>query len=906
MSCTASHQSERDMECLDTHRKLGFGLGLLPPALRLLLVVVLASSYVRISTTRWGLIAFTLSLLLVVLNGRSQKYPLVFSVVLVLGVFWVFVGNLFFSPPEGGGSTWLIFRVNELGLGRGVVGVLIRGSMVLTGFAVISCSHYPDYYEALSFYVRRQASRKWILYFFRLFQLMGHEIVRCRQSLSVRGVNPHGLDVLGRMRLLALLAESLTVRLFSDVGRVAYTGETKWRAAHPRRPATEAEANLDISDLKATYAQGPDGFLLEVPSLHLKAGEFVFLGGNNNSGKTTFLRAVAGYIPEFTGSREGRIDIGGSLVSSLPLADLSAIVQYLSEDPGEAIMGLTVCQDIMLSSGTEAHARECLRAMGIEDLWGHQTPTLSGGQTARLALAGVLASGAKLLLLDEPLQQLDWAGRQDFVEALLQYRKQTNTIIIVTDHFLYEFAPYVTRFLLLRNGRVVVDQMAPFSCDLDRLFAGPTTESSGTTSSARRGEKPIAGLHGVHVEHEGQVILDGLDLEVWPGEVLALTGKNGCGKSTAMLTLAGIPGTLRRQSGEVFGPGRGRVRYVFQDAPFQLVSRLVRDELCLRPHGIDADPVETDAYASKWLSWLGKGGSEEIPDLSGPDARMLAFASMTWNVEMVVFDEPSLGLDHTQVGKLIQVLNELAENGAAVVVVSHDVRIIRAASRVIVMDRGKVVHDGESLVREVARFPVTTKFGEFVLAGYEYGPENRMALVIWTGGNTGLASWPVRVQMGCVSGTALRSLDCDCWLQIGAALEFFKRNGRGVLIYFPSEEGSGLGLSAKIQRMAREKQGGVGPVETETREGWPHANYESLVYVPFILEGVGAREPISLVTNSPQKCAALSGMGLQIKDMIPLVVAEETLSKEARQELQEKRQRLGHLGPSLGEGHRLV
>ncbi len=195
-------------------------------------------------------------------------------------------------------------------------------------------------------------------------------------------------------------------------------------------------------------------------------------------------------------------------------------------------------------------------------------------------------------------------------------------------------------------------------------------------------------MQDVHVALEGNPILNGIDLEVHEGELLAIMGPNGSGKTTAMLTLAGA---IKPNAGKVVI--QGRVAYTFQDARLQLVSDTVRSELALGPNILKWPPASAGPFIEEGLSWTGIGADICPLDLHPAQARLLAIAAGNTDVSAIILDEPTVGIDSAGVEKIMALMKVLLSRGKAVVIITHDETVASLAHRILVIRDGKVAEE---------------------------------------------------------------------------------------------------------------------------------------------------------------------------------------------------------------------
>jgi energy-coupling factor transport system ATP-binding protein len=324
--------------------------------------------------------------------------------------------------------------------------------------------------------------------------------------------------------------------------------------------------------------------------------------------------------------------------------------------------------------------------MGLsEDLWERETTKLSGGQQVRLVLAGALASQAKVMLLDSPMQELDPDGRAAFLEALRILHAQRDATILMTDYFYQQVKGYVDRVLVLEDGLITHElSKEEFFNDPAWLKRTCLEETQATIETVELGEV-VAELQDVYVSLEENPILKGIDFSIRTGEFVTIMGPNGSGKTTAMLTLAGA---IKPQKGKVVA--KGRIGYVFQHAALQTVAMTVSDELRFGPNILKWSPAQTQAFVQAGMAFTGLKEDDCPLDLHPADIRMLEIAACNTELCAYVLDEPTVGLDSEGIAKVRALIGELRRQGKGVIVVTHDESMAQQADRVVVIQDGRI------------------------------------------------------------------------------------------------------------------------------------------------------------------------------------------------------------------------
>jgi energy-coupling factor transporter ATP-binding protein EcfA2 len=394
-------------------------------------------------------------------------------------------------------------------------------------------------------------------------------------------------------------------------------------------------------------------------------------------------------ISWITGEYHGLVKVSGLVTSETSLTHICGSALYIAPDPFASIHGLTVGQEISFLIQDEASARRALATMGLdESLWQRETTKLSGGQQVRLVLAGALASQAKIMLLDSPMQELDPDGRAAFLDALAILRSQRDCTIVVADYFWPQLRSYVDQVVVLEDG--LVSAVLP-----PQEFFGNTAWLERTClasemprlSSVPLGEV-VAELQEVYVTLEDNPILKGISVSLRAGEFLAIMGPNGSGKTTAMLTLAGA---IAPKAGRVVA--HGKVGYVFQHAALQTVAMTVDDELSFGPKVLKWAAPKIKDFIQAGLTFTGLAPEDCPLDLHPADVRMLEIAACNTDLCAYVLDEPTVGLDAAGIVKVHNLIDELRRQGKGVVVITHDEAMAAQADRILVIRDGRVVSE---------------------------------------------------------------------------------------------------------------------------------------------------------------------------------------------------------------------
>ena len=511
---------------------------------------------------------------------------------------------------------------------------------------------------------------------------------------------------------------------------------------------------VQIEHLTFTYPGAQQPTLRDV-NLTIEKGDFVAIVGNNGCGKSTLCKTLNGLIPQFiTGEYEGRVEVCGLDASAADVGALAQKVGYVYQDFENQIVRPTVLDDASYACLNYAmpdyldRGREALRQCGLQGREDDFIWQLSGGQTHLLALAGVLSLQPEVLILDEPIAQLD-PGHADRIYAVLRRlnREYGKTILVIEHHTEY-IADYCKHVLLLKDGRVQwmlptddalqrVEELQ--SCNIfppqvtiaahrlrqagelqaDRL---PTTVEEGRAAFAARpgvrtctvlpqppAGEPVVQFRDVSVRYRSvkgapRTVFSGLDLTVRRGDKIALIGSNGAGKSTLMKLMVGL---LKPAGGDVLlngkslhdgGPeGLGRqVSMVYQNPEDMFIQDSIQADIAyaMEARGLPDARSRTDALLERFRLTALRDRDGRL--LSGGQMRRASLAiGIALDPGILLLDEPTANLDIATRKEIMRTLDDMKQITETVVIATHDMQLVcEWAERIVVLCGGRVVADG--------------------------------------------------------------------------------------------------------------------------------------------------------------------------------------------------------------------
>jgi energy-coupling factor transport system ATP-binding protein len=424
---------------------------------------------------------------------------------------------------------------------------------------------------------------------------------------------------------------------------------------------------LALTDsLSFTYPDGDPA--LDGVSFAIEPGEVVALLGPSGSGKSTLLRALAGLVPHFHGGRfAGRVEVAGHDTRATRPSELTGQVAMLFQDPEDQVILRGVANEVAFGLENLAtlpaeilpRVHGALAAVGAGDLAQRTTETLSAGELQRVCLASALALEPRLLLLDEPTSQLDPAGAQ----AILDLAAASGAGVVVSEQRPAVVLAHADRVVFVDEGRIVLDAPVETAVDWLESFRPEFLPRSPSSphAEAPNGARMVT-VDGVSFAYGENRVLDHVSLELGRGEVVALTGPNGIGKTTLAKIAAGL---LTPDEGRV--ERTGRAGYLTQDPGRFLVCERADDEVALGTGG-DRDAAE------RALDVVGLGhlAARHPLDLSSGERERLALAAvLATEPDVLVLDEPTRGVDPPRKDELAATLRRAAPQRTTLVV-THD------------------------------------------------------------------------------------------------------------------------------------------------------------------------------------------------------------------------------------------
>ncbi|MHB1131329.1 MAG: ABC transporter ATP-binding protein [Chloroflexota bacterium] len=471
---------------------------------------------------------------------------------------------------------------------------------------------------------------------------------------------------------------------------------------------------LSVAELSVRFQ---DHLALDRLTFSAEAGEFLLLAGPSGSGKSTLLRCLDGLIPHtYPAQLRGRVVVGGLDTARASVAQLAQKVGLVFQNPESQLFHLTVQEEVAFAprcagwseARVQEHAAWALDSVGIGALAARALATLSTGEKQRVAIAAAIATRPSVLALDEPTAHLDVTGAAEVLATLLQLG-ENGVAIILGEHRTGAPGRLAGQLLVLDEGRLVANgppaEVFARRELMRRLgIRRPVDEPAqrwenliaGGTASG--GLQPLAELRGVAAGYGPQRVLHDVDLAVYPGEILALVGDNGAGKTTVARLLAGL---LKPSRGQVLVGGKPvhgvatGVGLVLQNPLAQLFCDTVQEEVDFGPRNLEQlDPaLIEEALAANDLCQLRQRNPRTLS--CGQQQRTVVASVQAMGPRLLVLDEPTMGQDWNHLARMADSLRRLTKQGHAILMITHDYKLAhRYADRAVLLRQGRVAAAG--------------------------------------------------------------------------------------------------------------------------------------------------------------------------------------------------------------------
>ncbi|WP_342587526.1 energy-coupling factor transporter ATPase [Halalkalibacter urbisdiaboli] len=506
---------------------------------------------------------------------------------------------------------------------------------------------------------------------------------------------------------------------------------------------------IHLEDVTFTYPGGEKPVLKNV-SLSIERGDFVALIGGNGSGKTTLCKTLNGLIPHYyVGDFSGTVMVNGVGTTQAKVAEMSKHVGYVYQDFENQIIRPTVLDDASfapLNYGIRSfreQGQKALQLTGLQQYASEFVWQLSGGQKHLLALASAMSLDPDILIIDEPVAQLDPQHARDIYDILKTFNEREQKTIIVIEHHTEFIAEYCKHVVLMDDGEVIwqkrtkealsqVDELMsrhiyppqvtqaahrlnystlPVTLDeaVQQFRCPPKGNRDHALLKQRLKTEAVIEIMNVSfsyktVNRTRKQVLEDISISFNKGERVALVGNNGAGKSSLMRLITGL---TKPDQGQVMVKGINTresspetlaelVTFIYQNPEQMFIDDSVRKdvEFFLKARNISGYQQRVDDILARF----------RLTDLQERDGRLMSGgqqrrASLAIGVAMnpavMLLDEPTANLDMATRKDILETMNQLEGQVETVILATHDMELVAEwANRIIVMSNGQILHDG--------------------------------------------------------------------------------------------------------------------------------------------------------------------------------------------------------------------
>lgn len=490
--------------------------------------------------------------------------------------------------------------------------------------------------------------------------------------------------------------------------------------------------------------------------LKVKKGEKIIIVGPSGSGKSTLAKSLNGQIPNtFPGDITGSCLIDGKDLLDSSIFDLSLSVGTVLQDTDGQFVGLTVAEDIAFSLENDNVDQEEMKKivekwakeLNLSKLLEMKPGELSGGQKQSVSIAGVLVSDVPILLLDEPLANLDPKSGRKTMELLKRLADKLGYTVIVIEHRLEEALLLdPDRIIAVDGGKILAD-MSPTDLlksdilekigirrplyidamkyagvdisgyeklgDFDEVEISPSDlakiegwAKGQVGKEIKKTNEEVIKIENLTFSYERENILENLSLEIDKGEIISVLGPNGAGKSTLAKLMCGF---LRPDSGKIILAGKDskdlsikeiadKVGFILQNPNAMISKTMIFDEVAfgLRVRGVAEDVIEKKVHDALEICGLYSFRRWPISALSYGQRRRVTIASiLVLDPEVIIMDEPTAGQDFHHYTKMMEFIRKInKEYDLTILMISHDMHLIEEyTDRALVIGDKKILAD---------------------------------------------------------------------------------------------------------------------------------------------------------------------------------------------------------------------
>ncbi len=524
-----------------------------------------------------------------------------------------------------------------------------------------------------------------------------------------------------------------------------------------------------VENLTFSYPETDINVLNNV-SFSVRSGDFITICGFSGSGKSTLLKHLKTCLQP-VGRRSGKIYFEGTPIESVDFRTQTQKIGFVMQSPDSQCITDKVWHELAFgleslsldTSTIRKRIAEMSSFFGIEKWMNESVEKLSGGQKQILNLASVMVMQPSVLILDEPTSQLDPIASEEFISILHKINTELGTTIIISEHNLETVFSISNRIIVMSDGKIIADELPEkigkklYSENNDMFISLPAYSKIFSLSEKENMGSPVTVIQGkvwlekytkninlreihlknstVHTrspklelkdvwfryERNSPDVLKGISIKAYGGEILAILGGNGSGKTTMLSLMSGIKKPYR---GKIILDGRNLLKknniynasfaVLPQNPQTLFVKNTVEDDLYEIFDGSNI-PREIQIQKVKnviLLCELDKIINRHPYDLSGGEQQKAALAKvLLTEPNIILLDEPTKGLDAVYKIKFAEIIKKLTSSGTCVIMVSHDIEFCAEyADQCAMLFNGEIVSENtpESFFSDNAFYTTTS------------------------------------------------------------------------------------------------------------------------------------------------------------------------------------------------------
>ncbi len=420
----------------------------------------------------------------------------------------------------------------------------------------------------------------------------------------------------------------------------------------------------------------------------VRPGECVVLTGASGCGKSTLLKIMSGIIPSLEeATLSGTVEVNRKNIFKLQSWQIAQTIGYVNQNPRSQFFTNDTTSELMFSMENMGYSKERMNRvknevcekLKIQYLLDRPIDHLSSGERQKIAIASALTLGPKVLLFDEPSANLDYKATLELASLIQELKKQGYTIIIA-EHRIFYLTEVCDRYIYMKTG-VIEDVVKANETEklnkTDLRSIDPFMPKEDAVSNCAPKGNLVCEIS--HLSYRN--LLEDVELKIFGGEIVALIGSNGVGKTTFAKLITGL---IKPCQGTVHTKD---VTMILQDVDYQLFTESVVSELSL---GHKDDLVPT------MIEQLGLTGFEHVHPIrmsGGQKQRVLIGCAKLSNARFLILDEPTSGLDAKNMRRVANILSSMPED-VAILVITHDFELIdRMCTRALYLNQGQIETD---------------------------------------------------------------------------------------------------------------------------------------------------------------------------------------------------------------------